>query len=216
MTLTTPFHYTDQSIRANDEEAGEATLTMAKTDDLLEASRQEEGKILNALDFPMVLASLSPPPPFSTDLLAWRATDCSGGTGIPTGDIRWGLAATTGARTWFHLDSNGFALDLTPKCGEKVFIVIRDEKENFRNINVFKDFELDDAKDYRLEAVLLTPGTRWYVFHAITISQSYSENLKGNETLHPSRCNHAKTQHLSRRTLFVHFDDARHIQRHSP
>lgn len=152
--------YTDQSIRASDDEAGEATLTMAKTADLLEAARQQDGKILNALDFPMVLASLNPSPIFSTDLLACRVAGYNGGIGIPTGDIRWGVAATAGARTWFHLDSNGLGLAFKTKCGKKIFIVIHDERGDFHYADAFKDFELDEAKGFRLEVILLMPGTQ--------------------------------------------------------
>ena len=61
---------------------------------------------LNALEFPMGLASLDPPPPkFSTDLLTLQVA----GRGIvpPTLDIRCGMVATSGACTWFHINSNG-------------------------------------------------------------------------------------------------------------
>jgi hypothetical protein len=156
--LTTDFPYTDQSIRVGADEAAEATLTITNTANLLEAARQKDGKILNALEFPMVLASLDPQP-FSTDLLALRFANYNRGVTIPIGDIRWGTAGTTGARTWFHLDCNGLGTSNKVQCGEKIWIFITDDDGNLYNINTFKDFELDEAKGYRLEVVLLTPGT---------------------------------------------------------
>jgi len=45
-------------------------------------------------------------------------------------------------------------------CGFKVWICIRDEAGQFVGIDAFKDFELDDAHEYCVEAILLTPGTR--------------------------------------------------------
>lgn len=132
---------------------------MAKTANLLEASRQEDGKILNALEFPMVLASLDPEP-FSTDLLASRLANYSRSITIPIGDIRWGSASTAGARTWFHMDSNGLGTAFKVMCGKKIWIFIRDDEGHFHYIDSLKDFELDDVKGCQLEVVLLTPGTR--------------------------------------------------------
>jgi len=51
---------------------GELWLTTATTGQLLKAAHAPDGKILNALDFPMGLASLDPPPKYSTDLLRAR------------------------------------------------------------------------------------------------------------------------------------------------
>jgi len=108
----------------------------------------------------MVLAPLNISPSLSTDNIAWRVADYNGGIAIPTGDIRWGTAATSGARTWFHIDSMGLLLEHVVKCGKKIWIFIRDEEGNFLHVNAFKNFELDEANGYQLEAVLLMPGTR--------------------------------------------------------
>lgn len=159
-SFTILFHYTDLSIRPGEKEVSEGRLTTAKTADFLAAARQRDGKILNALEFPMVLASLNPPPPFSTDLLACRVVDYNGSIGIPTGDIRWGLAATAGAYTWFHLDCMGLGAAFEPQCGKKVLGVINDAQRNFDYVDVFKNFELDEANGCQLEVVLLMPGTR--------------------------------------------------------
>jgi hypothetical protein len=124
---------------------------------LLEAAAVDSGKILNALEFPMNLASLTPAPKFSTDLLAWASTATQ--FPPPIGDIRFGLAATPGARTWFHVDCMGFLTFIITRCGLKIWICIRDEDGQFVKIDAFKDFELDDAHGYCIEAIALTPGT---------------------------------------------------------
>ena len=159
-TLVVDFSYADQSILVDpdSDEAGKSQLITASSDQLLEASTTDSGKILNALEFPMGTAPVSPTPKFSTDLVAWEIT--SRGTPPPIGDIRWGLAATPGARTWFHMDSNGFNTFIDIKCGFKAWMCINDQDGHFTSIDAFKDFELDDASDYQIEVILLTPGTR--------------------------------------------------------
>jgi hypothetical protein len=151
----------DQSVRVGEAGAGELWLTTATTGQLLEAAHAPDGKILNALEFPMALASLDPPPKFSTDLLALQVA----GRGIvpPTSDIRWGTAGTAGACTWFHIDSNGLGVGVLLKCGLKIWIFLRDDEGKLRVINCFQDFELDEANGYQLEVVVLRPGTRMYV-----------------------------------------------------
>ena len=111
----------------------------------------------------MGLASLDPPPKYSTDLLALRVA----GRGIvpPTPDIRWGTASTTGAFTWFHIDSNGLGVCITLKCGLKIWIFVKEGEGKFLVINSFEDFELDEARGHQLEVVLLRPGTKVYAAH---------------------------------------------------
>ena len=137
---------------------GEIQLITATSDQLLKASEMDSGKILNALEFPMNLASLSPMPKFSTDLLAWACTATE--FPPPIGDIQFGLAATPGARTWFHIDCMGFLTFVETMCGFKIWMCIRDQDGQFVVVDMFKDFELDDAHGYYIEAILLTPGTR--------------------------------------------------------
>jgi hypothetical protein len=123
----------------------------------------------------MGLASLDPPPKFSTDLLAVRVA----GRGIvpPISDIRWGTAATGGACTWFHVDSNGLGVFVIMKCGLKIWFFIRDDEGKFSIINSFHDFELDEAKGHRLEVVVLRPGTQLYVAN-YSFFYHYSSNLE--------------------------------------
>ena len=101
---------------------------------------------------------VSPTPMFSSDLVAWEIT--SRGIPPPIGDIQWGLAATPGARTWFHIDSNGFNTFIDVKCGSKVWLCIDDKLGHFKVIDAFKHFKLDEPGDFQIEVILLTPGTR--------------------------------------------------------
>ena len=116
----------------------------------------------------MGLASLDPPPKYSTDLFALRVA----GRGIvpPTPDIRWGTAGTGGAITWFHIDSNGLGVGIALKCGLKIWIFIKDNQGKFHIINSFEDFELDEANGHQLEIVLLRPGTRMYAMRMRTFN----------------------------------------------
>jgi len=140
------------------DDAGNSQIITATSGQLLEASTSYTGKILNALEFPMGTAPVSPTPKFSSDLVAWEIT--SRGIPPPIGDIRWGLAATHGARTWFHMDSNGFNTFIDVKCGSKAWLLIYDKFGYFKVVDAFKDFELDEPGKFLIEVILLTPGTR--------------------------------------------------------
>lgn len=136
---------------------------------ILESS-QNDGKILNALNFPMPeqgLDSFS----FSTDSAAWNGTkgaaNCGGDKGLPLGDIRWGIAATTGALHWWHLDSDGFGTYIDTRAGLKWWILARRKVHNlesFGEINTFVsdryDMEQPNSDSWDLEAVILSPNTR--------------------------------------------------------
>ena len=81
------------------------------------------------------------------------------------GDIRWGLAATAGAISWSHVDSNGFGTYIDVKAGSKWWIVAR-RKGGQHSFDVESFFNGDHEEDqvnmdrWDLEAVILTPGTR--------------------------------------------------------
>jgi len=53
----------------------------------------------------------------------------------------------------------GFLTFIMTMCGLKVWICICDEDGEFLEIDMFRDFELDDADGYCVEAVVLMPGT---------------------------------------------------------
>lgn len=110
---------------------------------------------------------------FSTDSAAWRATKgvigCSQDEPPPLKDIRWGLAATTGAISWLHLDSNGFSTYVDVRTGSKWWIVLRrkgesHDFESISDINAFFDgtYDVEEPNDdkWDLEAVILRPRTR--------------------------------------------------------
>jgi hypothetical protein len=138
---------------------------------LLESS-QENGKILNALHFPMPEQGMGNMP-FSTDSAAWNGT--KGGSGCsaervpPLAELRWGLAATSGAISWWHVDSDGFGSYIDTKAGAKWWIVARRQGrghgfESFGEVMKFFNgsYEVEEPNDevWDLEAVILRPRTR--------------------------------------------------------
>jgi hypothetical protein len=110
--------------------------------------------------------------PFSTDSAAWNSIKgmnfCPADQPLPIGDIRWGLAATAGALSWWHTDSNGFATYLDSRAGKKWIIVGRRKfndstLESFSEVDIFLNkFEIEqpNADRWDLEAMILAPGTR--------------------------------------------------------
>lgn len=108
-----------------------------------------------------------------TDCAAWKATKgakgCAQEETPPYSSIRWGLAATKGALSWLHLDSNGFNTYVDTKSGFKWWIIGRRKGEehcfeSFSEVEAFFDgnhhVERPDAEKWDFEAVLLLPGTR--------------------------------------------------------
>jgi len=110
--------------------------------------------------------------PFSTDSAAWNSmkgtNNCPADQLPPMGDLRWGLAATAGAISWTHIDSNGFGTYFDPSAGKKLIIVgrrkfDRTSLESFSEVDIFlNDFDVSAPNGDRLdlEAVILAPGTR--------------------------------------------------------
>ncbi|KIM40847.1 hypothetical protein M413DRAFT_27977 [Hebeloma cylindrosporum] len=133
---------------------------------MLDAASHIDGKILNALPFPLVSAGYDENP-FSTDQAAWMqtlsapfSTDLSA---VPVGDLRWGSCATAGA---FHdrlneRDSLGSVID--PIVGSKVWISTTAPTNAFHGAASFfrNDIESDKTTLGRaVEAIILEPGTR--------------------------------------------------------
>jgi hypothetical protein len=146
-------------------------LMMGTVRSLLRSS-EENGKILNALHFPMPEKGMGMQP-FSTDSAAWVCTKGAAGSrqsqAPPLADFRWGLAATTGALSWWHVDSDGFGTYVDTKAGLKWWIVARrkgkeHDFESFSEADTFFDgrYEVDEPNQdkWDLEAVVLHPGTR--------------------------------------------------------
>lgn len=161
---------TDQSIKMNENDFTEqqkiGTLTQ-----ILDASRRECGRILNALDLPRSLAGVIGSQ-YTSEVSAWRATQdhifCN--EKYPTSDNYWELVATRGARSWIHIDADGLGTRFEVACGAKWIVIGRppldDDPLNFLEFlsdrSLFTgDFAVDDASSvtWEYEAVYLSPGT---------------------------------------------------------
>lgn len=140
---------------------------------ILNASRREHGRILNALDLPRSLSGVTCSP-YASDLSAWRATQdqpfCN--SSYPTADNYWELVATRGARSWMHIDADGLGTRFEVACGAKWIVIgrppFKDEDKDDVNFSFFSDrrlfaddFAVEDASSalWKYEAVYLAPGT---------------------------------------------------------
>jgi hypothetical protein len=139
-------------------------LVMGTVRSLLDSS-QNNGKILNGLNFPMPEQGLGMLP-FSTDSAAWKVT--KGALGYlqgqvpPLGELRWGLAGTTGALSWLHLDSNGFGTYVDTKAGRKWWIVLRRKGDGHR-VESCSEPDFFSAESMRWMSLIWRNGTlrRW-------------------------------------------------------
>ena len=187
MTMT----FADQSIDATDG-LYRRQMVIGTLSQMLEASRLPSGPILNALSFPLPLTGVSWTP-LSSEVEAWRSTVgqlfCPSEAQFPVGDIRWGLAATKGARHWIHIDSDGFGTYLDVQCGGKWWITFNPpaekDKAAFADVFQFLDNFETNAEDgsywalaaqnnettaWIAEAIYLSPGTRlWVPFFFIEV-----------------------------------------------
>ena len=85
---------------------------------------------------------------------------------MPVSDIHWGLAATAGAATFWHIDSDGLATTVDVRTGSKLWVAASDKAEKFTTLGTLLStgFDLDEPpRDFETEAILLTPRTRLYV-----------------------------------------------------
>ena len=111
--------------------------------------------------------------PFSMDSTTWKCTKGAANfeqeKAPPLADFRWGLAATAGALSWWHLDSNGFGTYVDTKAGLKWWIVARrkGDRHNFETISAVdtfcdKRYEVKEPNEeiWDLEVVILPPRTR--------------------------------------------------------
>ncbi len=167
----------DQSIDASDGDFSRQVF-MGMLQHLLQAIQTEGSPILNALSFPKSLTGIDPSA-FSTEVEAWELTECMKFCPVeavfPAGDMRWGLAATKGARHWIHIASDGLGTFLDPKTGAKLWILfshcLGGDRHEFGSTDQFLgDFDTNAVNDgrwvgevgersWRAEAVYLTPGT---------------------------------------------------------
>jgi hypothetical protein len=163
---------TDQSIEvphddySNQQKIG--TLTQ-----ILNASRRQHARILNALDLPRSLSGVTESH-YTSEVSAWRATQdrpfCK--ASYPIADNYWELVATKGARSWMHIDADGLATRFEVMCGAKWIVIgrppVTDEENNdfinhfFSDRRLFTgDFAVEDAgsASWKYEAVYLAPGS---------------------------------------------------------
>lgn len=162
----------NQSIDASDEYFPRQ-LCVGTLRHLLWAARSKDGPIINALSFPFPLDGVLHSPlsceleAVSSEIEAWRLTEgmafCNEKASYPTGDMRWGLCSTKGARHWIHIDSDGLGTFVDVRCGGKWWIVFTsDDNQAFASIDqFFGNFRTTKIpKNWVAEAVYLTPGTR--------------------------------------------------------
>jgi len=168
----------DQSIDASDGDFSRQVCT-GTLRHLLQAVQTEDGPILNALSFPKSLSGMDPSA-FSSEVEAWELTErmkfCPVEARFPVGDMRWGLAATRGARHWMHIDADGLGTFLDTKAGTKLWILFGHctggDRHMFGSTDIYLGgFDTNgineglwsrsvDDQSWRAEAVYLTPGTR--------------------------------------------------------
>lgn len=109
----------------------------------------------------------------SSDLVAFRAMACQGARHeYPTASLRWGLAATQGAFSNFHIDSDGLGtyVSCINRNSAKWWVIIGPKDGS--KLSAFASFKeacgfywtlgVDTAAlgDVQVEAALLRPGTR--------------------------------------------------------
>lgn len=161
---------TDQSIKTDENDFSEQQKVGTLTQ-ILNASRRERGRILNALDLPRSLAGVFDTH-YTSEVSAWRATQdhifCN--EKYPTSDNYWELVATRGARSWMHIDADGLGTRFEVSCGAKWIVIGRppldDDPLNFLEYLSDRslytgDFAVEDATSatWKYEAVYLSPGT---------------------------------------------------------
>ena len=158
----------DQSIAASanlQSRVKKGTLDM-----MLREATSANGRILNALDFPMPHTGVDWKSSFASDRVAWSLTEgccmCQRDDSFPSSDMFWGLAATKGACHGFHVDCNGLATVVETMCGAKVWFVARpiDSTEiPLSEWNIYTtsfNVQRPGHLNCWMEAMYLSPGTR--------------------------------------------------------
>ncbi|KDR65163.1 hypothetical protein GALMADRAFT_162467 [Galerina marginata CBS 339.88] len=141
---------------------------------LLDASRNPSGRILNALDLPRSLSGALRAP-YSSDVESWLSTRGSlfCDDPYPTSENCWEIVATKGARSWMHIDADGVCTRLEVQCGAKWLVVGRPPSTSFakdgsadhayfsHNDLFTGNFAVKDALSgaWEFEAVYLESGT---------------------------------------------------------
>lgn len=136
-------------------------------EDLHWHAHQPNGRILNALEFPDPSGGRDPDLQLSTDTVAWvqtRHRPLCQDTEKPLKEIRWALAATAHAQTYWHLDANGFGTYIDVQTGAKWWVVAKEKEDGpaFGSTMLYRDFDPQEvnSKLWEVHAVILQPGDR--------------------------------------------------------
>ena len=128
---------------------------------------QTDGKILNALAFPLIGAGYQANS-FSSDHAAWMQTLSAPFSkdlvAVPVGDIRWGSCATAGAFNNKLSNREGLGTVIDPVDGLQVWFSALEPSNIFHQVNSFIHDDLELKKTVEgsgnVEAIVLEPGTR--------------------------------------------------------
>lgn len=141
--------------------------------DLLDTLNATHPKALNGLDFPLSDDPFGPQK-FSSDGVSWQWTMCYAfcprDEHKPISDIRWGLAATSGAFHEFHVDTAGFGTFIAPDVGTKLWVPLSPKHQLggrpfdflgrtqvfYENFNI----SLPPPGDWVYDLVVLQPGMK--------------------------------------------------------
>jgi len=126
-------------------------------------------RILNALDIPNNSRLFSwSENPLASCQQAWHSvagdTFCNIKEPFPP-ELSWFLAATEGAYSKWHIDSDGLATRIRPLCGSKLWILGRFKDGKTGSIDRFENFNLDSMNADLLEfaPIWLQPGMTLYM-----------------------------------------------------
>lgn len=136
--------------------------------DLLWHAQQPAGRILNGLEFPSPIGCSNPDQQLSSDDAAWVQTTfrpfCDRETQKPLSDTRWGLAATGGAISYWHVDSDGYGTYVDVQVGIKWWVVATPKAQGpkFSTKSIYATFDPQEVNSdiWDVQAVLLRPGDR--------------------------------------------------------
>ncbi|KAF9527083.1 hypothetical protein CPB83DRAFT_895515 [Crepidotus variabilis] len=141
-------------------------VVQGTTQQMLESSRAGgAAKALNGLSFPFDTAELEKTA-YAACRVAWKSTSRTvfqSSSRMPVSDVHWGLAATEGAMTFWHIDSDGLATTVDIRTGEKLWIAATGDQEQYSKLGLLlsNDFDIDrPPKNFDTEAILLTKNTR--------------------------------------------------------
>ncbi|KAF6745776.1 hypothetical protein DFP72DRAFT_1076921 [Ephemerocybe angulata] len=155
----------DQSVPVTDDNFTVRART-AIVEDLLECHHLpwERKKSMNALSFPNPDAGITATP-YASDVRAVQRTRLDAGctSSLPISDIRWGLAATEGAHSYWHIDTQGEGTSLRVSWGQKGWVAAEPkEKNGIASTTFWTNPKLDVMKisleGMTVEGVILNAG----------------------------------------------------------